>query len=68
MNIELYKNDYVIINKSGEFVRFNNGQIVIYSKEEAYEDAKKGEKVMNVLDLNIIQKEILKENIKWFKK
>lgn len=66
--IKLYENDWVILDEKDEFVKFNDGQIVIYGdEEEAEADKMKGDKVVNALDLDDEKQNELKENIEEFR-
>ena len=58
--IRLYENDWVVLNEKDEFIKFDDGQIIIYSNEE---DAIADNSIVNVFDLTEEQQQELKENI-----
>ena len=67
--IPLYQTDFVILRSNGDFLKFKNGEIVIYSDiEEANEDSKlfPQSKVSNCLKLSRRNRKILRKNIKEF--
>lgn len=62
--IRLYENDWVVLNEKDEFIKFDDGQIIIYSNEEdAIADKAIGDSIVNVFDLTEEQQQELKENI-----
>lgn len=60
-------NHHVIIKENGDFVRYNNGEIIIFkSWLDAARELKYGEVSKSISILSETQKEILKENIRIF--
>lgn len=67
--IPLYQTDFVILRSNGDFLKFKNGEIVIYSDiKEANEDSKclPQSKVLNCLKLSRRNRKVLRKNIKEF--
>ena len=67
--IPLYQTDFVILRSNGDFLKFKNGEIVIYNDiKEANEDSKHfpQSKVLNCLKLSRRNRKILRKNIKKF--
>lgn len=65
----LHQDDYVIVKQDGDFVRFNDGQIVIYRDwREGLKDLSKNEKLVCCLALSDQQKEAVKESIRKYEK
>ncbi len=63
-DIELYPTDYVAIKEDGDFLRFGNGQIIIFSDEREIDEEIKYSKMVRTTDLSNEKQKELKENIK----
>lgn len=67
--IPLYQTDFVILRSNGDFLKFKNGEIVIYNDiKEANDDSKHfpQSEVSNCLKLSRRNRKILRKNIKEF--
>lgn len=67
--IPLYQTDFVILRSNGDFLKFKNGEIVIYNDiKEANDDSKhfQQSKVSNCLKLSRRNRKVLRKNIKEF--
>ena len=67
--IPLYQTDLVILRSNGDFLKFKNGEIVIYNDiKEANDDSKHfpQSKVSNCLKLSRRNRKVLRKNIKEF--
>ena len=67
--IPLYQTDFVILRSNGDFLKFKNGEIVIYNDiKKANDDSKHfpQSKVSNCLKLSRRNRKILRKNIKEF--
>lgn len=65
MPVILHPDTFVIIQKNGTFLKFQDGQIVMYRDyQEALDNSVKGDTIMSAYHLSNEQKEELKDNIR----